>query len=190
MLRKAIKSPFNMVHRRHSWQTYTNHNWYCFGSKTFNSHETNWHDDNNITSVTNPTDSCTGFSRAYPSPYLTGRGALSTGARRSGREAHNLTPSCIEAKNALIVQFGATDTHSGDTRFDLHCLKKDFTLLYTKQITLPNSVIKYDEYEPLTAIHWNKRRGTPLTTNWNSGERCAACRHAKRSLKWSMVLAR
>jgi len=184
MLREAIKGPFNTVHRRHSWQTYTNHNWYCFGSKTFNSHETN------ITNVTNPIDSCTGYSRAHPSPYLTGRGVLSTGARRPGREAHDLTPASIKAKNALLVQLGVTDMHSGDTRFDLHCLKRDFTLLYTRQITLPNSLIKYDEYEPLTSIHWNKTRGPQLTTNWNSGERCAACRHAKRSLKWSMVLAR
>jgi len=72
MLREAVKSPFIWVHRRHSWQTYTNHNWYCLGSKTSYSHENNWHDDNNITNVTNPTDSCTGFSRAHPSPYLTG----------------------------------------------------------------------------------------------------------------------
>jgi hypothetical protein len=78
--------------------------------------------------------------------------ALFTGARRSGREAQDLTPASIEAKNALIVQFGATDMHSGDTRFDLHCLKRDFTLLYTRQITLPNSFIKYDEYGPLTGI--------------------------------------
>lgn len=33
----------------------------------------------------------------------------------------------------------------------------------------------------LTAIHWTKTRGLRLTSKWNSGERCAACRHMKRS---------
>jgi hypothetical protein len=59
-----------------------------------------------------------------------------------------------------------------------------------KVITLPSSFSKYDEYEPSPAIQWNKTRGLPLTANRNSGERCVTCHHAKRSLKWSMVLAR
>jgi hypothetical protein len=118
------------------------------------SHEISWHEDNNVTSVTNPNDSCTGFSRAIHHSTLRVWGALSTRARRSGREAHDLNPSSIETKNAQIVQLGITAKHSGDTRFDLNCLERDITSLYT--LLLTNSFIKYGEYEPLIAIHWNK----------------------------------
>jgi hypothetical protein len=36
----------------------------------------------------------------------------------------------------------------------------------------------------LTATRWTEMRGTRLKVGWNIGERCADCRHAKRS-QWS-----
>ena len=34
----------------------------------------------------------------------------------------------------------------------------------------------------LNRIHWSERCGPGPTANWNSGEHCAACRHAKLSV--------
>jgi hypothetical protein len=149
-----------------------------------------WHDDNNITNVTNTTDSCTGFSRAHPSHYLTGTARSIYRGKAIGTWGSQ--------RNSTQYRGGeCTDraVRSNGHAFGRHpvrpsLLEEALYLTVHKAITLPNNFTKYDEYEPLTAIHWNKTCGPPLTANWNSGERCAACRHAKRSLEWSMVLAR
>ena len=100
------------------------------------SREINWHDDNKVTSFTNPNDS----QKPIHPPTLRVRGALSTGERRSGHEAHDFTPSSIEAKNALMVKLGVMDMHSEGNRFDLHCFEEELYLSLHIAITFPHSL--------------------------------------------------
>ena len=35
------------------------------------------------------------------------------------------------------------------------------------------------ENQIMIEVHWTGTRGAGLTADWNSGERCAVCRHAE-----------
>lgn len=145
-----------------------------------------------IISQTSPIqlDSCTGFSRAHPSPYLTVTGRSIYRGKAIGTRGPRYNSIQYRSEDCTDRAVRRTGHAFGRYPVPPALLEEGLYPALHKAITLPNSFIKYDEYETLTAKHWNKTRGPPLTANCNSGERCAACRHAKRSLKWSMVLAR
>jgi hypothetical protein len=58
----------------------------------------------------------------------------------------------------------------------------------TGRPTFPAPLITASKRLILYAIHWSKTQGPRFKAKWNSGERCAACRHVIRS-EWSKTRA-
>jgi hypothetical protein len=59
-----------------------------------------------------------------------------------------------------------------------------FRVFFARIINMMTKIIT------LTGSHWSETSEPRLRANWNSGELCAACCHARRSVAWKTVFIR